>query len=294
MLEFFFVTVEKSVETVIEANAKVNIALKVGPRRSDGYHGLKTLFHLITLSDLLALDIKDSLKTEVTIKGNESYLAGGEDLMAKAARRFSLSTGKTFRLFIEIEKRIPFEAGCGGGSADAAAVLRFLNGHYNNILNNKELLDLALKVGSDVPFLASGFDAAYAEGRGELLKEVEAVSYPILLLKRKGEKVSTLEAFRLIDEKPPLNFEETLKWPSALDDWQKLYQNDFSPFSLLGKTELYRSLSSFASFESLTGSGSVRFLVFETEGKREECLKRLRESDGSLVWYLAKLKKSKI
>ena len=103
-----------------KAYAKVNLGLRVLSKRPDGFHPLKTIFHLIDLHDVITLDVSDSAVTEVAVKGNEDYLPpGGVDLMEKAARLFSATSGITFRALITIEKHIPSQAGLGGGSSDA-------------------------------------------------------------------------------------------------------------------------------------------------------------------------------
>lgn len=252
----------------LKAYAKVNIGLRVLPRREDGFHPLKSYFHKVSLYDEITLDIMPSDVFSVTIKGNEKYLEGGEDLMAKAARAFSDLTGLTFSSDIIIYKNLPSQAGLGGGSSDAAQILLALNRHFSYPLNSDEVQSLALSLGSDVPFFTSGMSAAYAEGRGEILKEVEALNYPIIILKRDDEKVSTREAFCLLDERK--NYTQSIgTWPLPLHMWQENYVNDFDILQACRKEREIMKILSLAPYNSTTGSGSAQLVVFENLQQRE-------------------------
>lgn len=254
----------------VKAHAKVNIGLRVLPKRKDGYHPLKSYFHLIGLHDRLLVDIEPADETSVVIFGNESYLEKGKtDLMQKAAAVFSDCTGIFFRLKIEIEKHIPHQAGLGGGSSDAAAILLTLNRHFSSPLSYDDLQLAALSLGSDVPFFTSGYAAAYAEGRGEVLTQVEAVDYPVVILMKKGDKMPTGEAFRLLDEMPDRSC-EIATWPIPLSSWRGGYINDFAPFQRILKEADYRRLASLSGYDSVSGSGSACYLVFESAAAAED------------------------
>ena len=246
----------------LNAYAKVNIGLRVLPKREDGYHPLKTYFHLIDLHDVIEIDIEDSESLVVKILGNEEYLEEGKvDLMEKACRLFFEESKETFSAFIKIEKNIPHQAGLGGGSSDAASVLLVLNKHFNNILSKEKIDQIALTLGSDVPFFTSGYIAAYAEGRGEILKEVEPLSYPLVLLMKRGDKMSTKEAFKELDKE--LTRSDTIpSWPLPLSSWKGSFINDFMPLQNLPKEPLYKTLTSFSAYDSVSGSGSACFLIF--------------------------------
>jgi len=144
------------------APAKINWTLEVLGRREDGYHEIRSLMQTIDLCDDVSVERADELRLEVT--GNHE--ASEEDLALKAARLLAERTGRPLPALIRIEKRIPVAAGLGGGSSDAAAVLRCLDRLYDLKLSQEELAEIAAGAGSDAPFFVIG-GTALVEGRGE-------------------------------------------------------------------------------------------------------------------------------
>ena len=152
-----------------EANAKVNFTLEVFGKRADGYHALRSVVMPISLSD--TLDIETTDDGEIT-----SDTGYDDDLCVKAARilRSSVSSlPSSLGATIHVVKRIPAGGGLGGGSADAAAVLRALNELWKVGLSREELAEVGAQVGSDVPALVMGCPVIM-EGRGEIVKSIEA------------------------------------------------------------------------------------------------------------------------
>ena len=154
-----------------EAYAKVNFTLEVFGKRADGYHALRSVVMPITLSDSLDIEVTD----DGEITSDTGY---DDDLCVKAARvlrascsvpRASCETGARIR----VKKRIPAGGGLGGGSADAAAVLRALNELWKVGLSREELAEVGAQVGSDVPALVMGCPVVM-EGRGEIVKSIGA------------------------------------------------------------------------------------------------------------------------
>lgn len=270
-----------------KAYAKVNLGLRVLKKRENGYHPLKTVFHKIDLFDEIEIEISDSDELIVNIKGNESYINNGLDLMEKACIAFHKNTNITFKVNIVIKKYIPFQAGLGGGSSDAATLLLTLNKHFNNILDYESMQKLALSIGSDVPFFTSGFDAAFAQGRGEILKEVNAFNYPVIILKKKGDLVSTKEAFCLLDKREEVD-ESFPSWPLDITLWNKLLVNDFDIIQNIRREEEFKKLSLESDYNSTCGSGSCQFLLFEDEEKQKKFLK----NTISYEMLVTKLKKT--
>ncbi len=241
-------------EYSVKAYAKVNVGLKVGEKREDGYHPLTTYFHLISLCDDLYLDISPAAKTTVTIIGNEAYTKMGDvDLMERAALLYSKERAKTFALKIRIEKHIPFGAGLGGGSSDAAAVLKTLAKYYDD---KESLQALALQLGSDVPFFTSGLCAAKGEGRGEILTPIKAVGAKAVLLMPRAKKISTGWAYAELDKREAVSL-KLPAWSEDCEKWFDLYENDFllvqSGSECTEKRERYRLM--------LSGSGACFFTI---------------------------------
>ena len=170
----------KSLETVVvQAPAKLNLYLRVLGKRNDGFHELQTLICPITLADTLTIRQsrrKDSLSV-IWADGNtidqkdKAIIAtwNPSNLIVRAVELFRAETGMDQPVQIRLVKRIPARAGLGGGSSDAAAVLRGLNQLYNLRLSTDQLTDWAAKLGSDVPcFLYSGL--CLCSGRGERIQ----------------------------------------------------------------------------------------------------------------------------
>jgi 4-diphosphocytidyl-2-C-methyl-D-erythritol kinase len=164
----------------ISAQAKLNLHLRIFDRDASGYHPLETIFHRI--------DLSDDLSVEATSKGRTLDVVGQDlgpvekNLAWRAAESYAANNGwpKGFR--INLTKRIPTGAGMGGGSSDAAAVLRALNALSPNPMAKPGLLRLAAKLGSDVPFLASDSVMALAWGRGERMLALDPLPRCDILL----------------------------------------------------------------------------------------------------------------
>ena len=233
------------------AHAKVNIGLLAGDRRPDGYHDLETYMARVELADNLDVEIEPASSLSITLEGND-YLQGGMDLMEKAARAFSSYWGLGFTLYVRIEKHIPVQAGLGGGSSDAAAVLNALSSFFSKPLP----VELSADVGSDVPFLASGFTAALCKGRGEILQPCQGFSGQDLYILVPEDRVETKAAFNALDSiaRPLRN----LPALGSCAPTREVYPNDFE---LVYKGLRPEALLGGPCYCSLTGSGSGWFAV---------------------------------
>ncbi|MFZ5996415.1 MAG: 4-(cytidine 5'-diphospho)-2-C-methyl-D-erythritol kinase [Nitrospirota bacterium] len=162
----------------IKAPAKINWTLSVLDKRADGYHNIRSLMHCITLCDTLSFSPADTLEL---ITGME--LPPEQNLVFKAARSLQQFTGCTRGARIVLNKEIPWGAGLGGGSSDAASALRGLNTLWELRLSEEELKMVGGTLGSDVPFFFDG-PLALAEGRGEVLTPLAIeIPYTLLLVK---------------------------------------------------------------------------------------------------------------
>ncbi len=146
----------------LEAHAKLNLTLEVLGRRHDGYHNLVSVLQTIDLHDEIEIAPSDSISLDCDVP----ELAGDDNLVVKAARALQDVAGTSDGVHITLRKRIPTAGGLGGGSADAAAVLKGLNRLWGAGLDARELASLALTIGSDVPYLLRG-GTALVQGRGE-------------------------------------------------------------------------------------------------------------------------------
>ena len=245
------------------AYAKVNIGLHVGRKRPDGYHDIDTYMALIDLYDDVSAEIRCADSFSCHIVKEREYIVDGKDLMEVAAAAFSAVTGILFSIDISITKRIPAGAGLGGGSSDAAAVLRMLTMHFGTSREN--LMKAAAMTGSDVIFFASGYSAAHVAGRGEILSPVRIPEGLKVCVCIPESRVRTADAYSRLDsierverELPPLVF-------SPVPD-EKIYSNDFELVSSVSRPFLD---SEGPCYVSLTGSGSGWIAIFPSSSSFE-------------------------
>ena len=152
---------ETGVLTVL-APAKLNLTLEVLAKRPDGYHEIRSLIQTINLCDVLSFKLADEISFECT----EPSLQTSDNLVVRAAELLRKAGGYNGGAKIKLEKRVPWDAGLGGGSSDAATTLSALNGLWKLNLTTSDLVELAARLGSDVPFFIYG-GTALMEGRGE-------------------------------------------------------------------------------------------------------------------------------
>lgn len=183
----------------VPAYAKLNLTLDVLGKRPDGYHDLRMVMQAITLADELTVTAEPG--RGITVRTDLDFLpCDGRNLAAAAAQRFLDHTGQSLAVDIDLRKRIPVCAGMGGGSSDAAAVLRALNELAGGGLSPLELAGIGASVGSDVPYCVLG-GTALAEGRGEKLTPLPPLPACALVVCKPPFPISTPELFRAISGK---------------------------------------------------------------------------------------------
>jgi 4-diphosphocytidyl-2-C-methyl-D-erythritol kinase len=185
---------------VLRPSAKINLTLRVGPRRRDGFHDVQTLLQSIDLHDTLRLT---SHEGAFALASNSSGIPVDEtNLVWRAADLLWRALGRSAAardVRVAIEKSIPTAAGLGGGSADAAAALVGLNQIWDGGLTRAELMRVAADLGSDVPFFLQG-GTAFGTGRGDELYPVDDLTPLSVLILKPPIGVSTPDAYRWLDE----------------------------------------------------------------------------------------------
>lgn len=249
------------------AFAKINLTLDVLGKREDGYHDLKSVMQTISLRDDIEIDIGTG-KDWVLKCTDETIPCDNRNLAWKAAEAFFKACGKDpDGLEIRITKRIPQEAGLGGGSADAAAVLRALNKHYDNPFSILALAEIGAQVGSDVPFCTI-CGTAMVEGRGERLRKLPDMPECVIVVCKPKFSVSTPALYKKLDETAIAKHPDNQAMESALlaGDLGKVAENLYNVFDPVVTTEhleLNYIKSIFNSYGSvgqqMTGSGSAVF-----------------------------------
>lgn len=276
------------------AYAKVNLTLDVLGKREDGYHDLRSVMQTISLRDDIEIDVGTG-KPWVLHCDKEGIPCDERNLAWKAAKLY-LDTMKKDPdgLEIRITKRIPSEAGLGGGSADAAAVLRALNRHYGDPLSLPALAELGTLVGSDVPFCVIG-GTCVVEGMGERLRKLPDMPDCIFVVCKPDFSSSTPELYRKLDEEPIGKHPDHAAMESAilagdLLEVAKNVYNVFDPVVTKEHLEINYIKSIFNSYgavgHQMTGSGSAVFcMVSEFEVAAVIC--SMLKENYPLV-YLAK------
>lgn len=248
-------------------NAKINIGLRITGKRPDGYHDIETIYYQVGLSDALEYVISDQ-----QINNDLLYTSGidtgsepGRNLVMKTVIRLREKSSFPF-LKIHLHKAIPVGAGLGGGSSDAACMLKVLNRHFNLNLESRQLRSISLELGSDCPFFIDCIPC-YATGRGEILTPVSpALTGYYLAIINPGINISTGEAYQNCEVASP---SESLKdlFELPVTEWKGLILNDFEDFAFRKypvladlKNELYRSD---AVFSLMSGSGSSVYGIFK-------------------------------
>lgn len=187
-------------ELTLHAPAKVNLTLIVGARRDDGYHDVSTVMQTVGLYDTLTLTGGSGLTMTCT---DPDVPADDSNLVLRAATLFCRELRLPVPdLHLHLQKRIPSQAGLGGGSSDAASVLLALRLLYAPALSDEELERMAAKLGSDVPFFIRG-GTALATGRGERLVPLPRLRDGWFVIVKPPEGFSTLVMYRRLDELPP-------------------------------------------------------------------------------------------
>ena len=251
------------------AYAKVNLTLDVLDKRSDGYHDIKSVMQTISIRDDIEIDVGTG-KPWCLKCDKEDIPTDERNLAWKAAKVYLDALKKDpDGLEIRITKRIPSQAGLGGGSADAAAVLRALNRHYGDPLSILALAELGAQVGSDVPFCTLG-GTAMVEGRGEKLRKLPDLPECFFVVCKPEFSSSTPELYRKLDEKPIALRPDHMAMESALlcGDSGKicgLFVKVFDRVVTQDHLELNYIKSIFNSYGSMgqqmTGSGSAVFCI---------------------------------
>jgi 4-diphosphocytidyl-2-C-methyl-D-erythritol kinase len=250
----------------IKAPAKINIGLNILSKRPDSYHNLSTLFYPI--EDLFdTLTFRPTDRFEFTCN-NMSIPQDDNNIVVKAKQLLESTYGKPINVKITLEKRIPSQAGLGGGSSDAAVTLISLNEMFHFNLKHDQLISLALQLGSDVPFFIKA-KPAIGTSRGEILEYVDLeINEPIIVINPKIN-ISTKEAFQnIIPVDAQFNFHDLIKdgklnyntaRNSLKNDFESYVFEKYPEISIIKKS-LYDNGALLA---SLSGSGSTVYGIFQ-------------------------------
>jgi len=269
----------------LESPAKVNLRLEILKRREDGYHELRTVFQKISLHDTLHFSL--TKRNGISIAADHPKLPlGRKNLVYEAAQSMVKVCGYRGGVRIEIEKKIPLGAGLGGGSSNAATTLMALSQLLEIKLSQKELMEIGLRIGADVPFFFLK-GAAIGSGIGEQLKKEELPSLWYVLIYPNFE-VSTrwaYEHFVLTNQRFHFNLRRFLKTPEGisrilLNHLEEVVSKRYPQINLMKEW----LLSAGALGALMTGSGPTVFGLFRDATSATGAYEKMRKLAGGKGW----------
>ena len=249
-------------------NAKINLGLNIVEKRPDGYHNLETIFYPINLQDALEVTRRENNDKEYTLHISGSPLEGEpeDNLVVKAYKLLKKDYPGLLPVDIHMYKHIPAGAGLGGGSSDAACMIKLLNDKFSLGLSTERMEEYAVKLGADCAFFIRN-KPVFATGIGNLFEPVELSlkGYHIILI-NPDIFVSTRDAFAEITPvRPAVSLKEIVKQP--METWKNSMKNDFEdsvfkkfPEIAAIKDELYDLGAVYA---AMSGSGSSVYGIFK-------------------------------
>jgi len=266
------------------AYAKLNLGLDVLRRMENGYHELLTVMQSVSLCDELRLKLSGG--DRISANTNLRYLPRGEkNIAVRAALLFFERTGIPLRCGeIEIRKNIPVGAGMAGGSSDAAAVLRALNRAFSAGLTRSQLEEMALELGSDVPFCVAG-GTVLCRGRGEIMTELPPMPECWTVICKPPFSISTPELFSLVNCAKIKNRPDTDGIVKGIERGdlghiaRRIYNvlEDFLPPQYSEVREIKSKLIDLGALgASMTGTGSAVFGLFEDRDAAQRAYNALK------------------
>ncbi len=266
-------------QAIVTAPAKINLTLNMEGRRADGYHLLSSVFQSVSYADTVRLTVGDTAGIVLSVS-DPTIPADHRNTAYKAAEVFYDRLGQMPSVTIHVEKAIPSQAGLGGGSADAAAVLVGLNALYGYPFDTNTLCELGERVGADVPFCIVG-GTAFVEGIGEIITPMPPMPPCALLIAKPPVGVSTKEAYAAVDSVATVPADqEAMKRAFDRGDLAAIGAGLSNAFEqALDLPEVDHLLAQMRACEPLgcmmSGSGSAVFAVFADEAAANACAEQL-------------------
>ena len=272
----------------VKTPAKINLALDVCGRLENGYHSIKSVFQTIALYDEVTVQLNDSGVITVNCCLPEEFAHadpvpdGEKNIAYKAARLFLDTINSGQGCDITIIKGIPSQAGMGGGSTDAAAVIRCLNELTGADLDIPSLTSIGKAIGADVPFFFTG-GTAYVSGIGEEIIPLPGYTGKIFVIAKGTQGVSTAQAYKAVDDLESPVHPDAEGLADALrndpDSAYKYFGNTFeAAIDLPEVAHIRNSMTDCGALSAvMTGSGSAVFGLFRDKNAAENCCKILEK-----------------
>lgn len=257
----------------LKAYAKINLGLDITGKREDGYHLLKTVMQSVSLCDIITVSC---CAGGISVScDNKNIPADNSNIAYKAAERFFDATNISPEAEIIIQKHIPTEAGLGGGSVDAAAVLIALNILFGTKLSDEQLCNIGVTLGADVPFCIKG-GTCLCEGIGEKLTPISTLTADNVVIAKGKDGVSTVTAYKNYDKLTGIvhpDIDKLVSKINAKEPYYSLCQNVFDSTVFLPEAdEIRETMTEFGAHTAcMTGSGSAVFGIFESASLAQKC-----------------------
>lgn len=278
-------------EITVKAPAKVNLYLHVTGRRDDGYHLLDSLFVFAADGDIIRVLPSETLRLKIAGRFAPGLSAGEDNIVLKAARRLADEFGIEPKAEIILEKNLPVASGIGGGSSDAAAVLKALLKLWQKEISFEKLCGIALELGADVPSCLEG-KAVQVAGVGEILTPAPVLPILPVLLVNPNKPVATPAVFkaRMPVFSPAMPFTENMSDFDAFIRELKRRHNDLSEAACRVEPAVGTVLealenSPLSCFSGMSGSGGTCFSLFRSPQDAAACRRALQEKFADW-WFL--------
>jgi 4-diphosphocytidyl-2-C-methyl-D-erythritol kinase len=272
------------------AYAKINLDLRLGPRRPDGFHPIDTFFIRVDLFDTLDAEVTNTGKCTLVVEGDSKLSHGSDNLVLRAAQLLQKRAAKNLGVHLHLKKTIPQGAGLGGGSSDAASALLLLRELWSIPCTDGELSSLGSELGSDVPFFLQPY-AARATGRGEIIQPVHLKDLPWAILIHPGFPSPTAAAYAAY-AKAPIPSPEGLPLHLTQGDGSKLTlypRNDLEgpvekKFIWIRSAREWLQKQTGVLTVRMSGSGSTVFALLRTQKEADQILVLAKSYFGSEAW----------
>ncbi len=275
-------------ETVtFSSPAKVNYYFKIVRRLESGYHEIVNVMSKISLYDEITLEIGGG-KIEVSVD-DSSVPLGAENTVFRAIELLLDRCGRKIGVKAQVKKVIPTQSGLGGGSSNAASVMLKLNDLLSLGLSTDELISLAIRVGSDVPFFIFG-SPAIARGLGDILERIDGIPEAWIVIVKPQGGISTADAYKSIDLGLTVCEKNTIipTFDGTLEGLAKEMWNDFEPLVEMRLPDIAKIKDGLLRHGSLrvmlSGSGSSVFGIFKDQVKAYEAYSELCSNPGWAVF----------
>ena len=269
-------------QVTVHAPAKINLTLDIVGVRADGYHLLESVFQSVSIYDTVVATPAEAGDISLTVAGDACDCPMEVNTAYKATKVFFDHTGIEGGVHLTLHKRIPQQAGMGGGSADAAAVLWALDALYDTHLTADVLCQMGARVGADVPFCVVG-GTKFVTGIGDGLVDWGAMPDCYIVVAQPKEGISTGAAYAAVDKATITRHPDhgVVKQALAAGDLHALCGQAINVFDeateLAGVRDIRRRMDAFAPLCSqMTGSGSCVFAIFADEATATACVEELK------------------